>query len=66
MKHRDDEHLLCAVCLRRSGRVHTFDGRLLCQPCATARPALVAREAPIPVMDAYASFVGLVVENRSR
>lgn len=56
----------CAVCERRTGTEHTFDGRLLCSPCAVARPALVAREAPVPLMDAYENFVGLVRENRAR
>jgi hypothetical protein len=64
--NRADEHLLCAVCQRRGGREATFDGRLLCTPCATARPALMTRQAPVPLMDSYASFVGLVMENRSR
>jgi hypothetical protein len=55
----------CAVCEHRTGTTHTPDGRLVCPSCAKARPDLMKRE-PVPLMDAYASFVGLVVENRAR
>jgi hypothetical protein len=57
---------LCAVCERVRGRETTFDGRLLCTPCAVRHPALMTRQAPIPIMDSYASFVGLVMGNRAR
>jgi hypothetical protein len=56
----------CAVCEKWPGNEKTYDGRLICRRCAAAHPVLMAQAKPIPIMDAYASFVGLVVSNRER